>query len=364
MIKDCRKMNDFRSYLRKLLEKEFYTSEILNTKVEAGEFLHEDFVELCEKHNGNRLIEYNIVELDKDVVMNNPYLKNIKISICQQGDVCLARRRFIPARTLIMYDEKLRNLDHFNQINSYCWCQHDVRFPALIDEVTGVCWMSVEPYEISTSNKFIESASGNVLLLGCGLGYFAYMLSLKNNVNKITIVDNNPNVIKLFQEKILCQFEQKDKIELVQSDALEYMYRTNLSTFDFVNVDIWRDVQDMVLTYLPCLEIEKKYPNTSFYYWDEGAFKEAIQKNVIGAACGFDKLFEGEIIRRIGEDIVQQTPINSREDFQKLLKFDNLREILLEWYLNNKVEFEDLKKSESKHIDDIMETTKVFTKSK
>ena len=49
--------------------------------------------------------------------------------------------------------------------------------------------MSIIPNEIETMKEAIETVKGNVLVYGLGLGYFPYMISLKNDVNKITIIE-------------------------------------------------------------------------------------------------------------------------------------------------------------------------------
>ena len=72
--------------------------------------------------------------------------------------------------------------------------------------------MSVTPNEVYTVQPAIDNAKGKVLTLGCGMGYFAYMASLKEEVESITIIELEQDVIDLFENSILPQFENKDKI--------------------------------------------------------------------------------------------------------------------------------------------------------
>ena len=90
--------------------------------------------------------------------------------------------------------------------------------------------MLITPNEINTMQPVIDNVSGNVVTFGLGLGYFAYMCSIKNNVNGITIVEKDKNVIELFEKYILPQFEYKDKIKIVNSDAFDFA--SNMSGFD------------------------------------------------------------------------------------------------------------------------------------
>lgn len=126
-------------------------------------------------------------------------------------------------------------------------------------------WMSIVPNEINTMKKPIEQATGNVCVMGLGLGYFPYMISLKHDVISITIVEVNEEVIDLFEEEILPQFKFKDKIRIVHMDA--FMYYPNLENIDFCFVDLWHDVSDGLPMYLKFRELEATKPNVCFSYW-------------------------------------------------------------------------------------------------
>ncbi len=364
MIRNSRKMNDFKIYLKEILEKEYETCDVFNAKVEAGMITSEKLRQFSRKIKNETYFDDKLTYVKKDDIMSNPYLHNIKIPNIQENNICLSRKRFLPDNIVAAYNEKVRDIQTFEQINSYYICDRPLHLPGIVEADNMVCWMTVEPFEINSFADFIKTANGNVLLLGCGLGYASYMLSLKEDVKKIVVVDNNPDVIKLFKENILCQFEQKDKIQVVESDALEYMNHTDLNSFDYVNVDIWRDTRDMLLTYLPCLEIEKMYPNVSFSYWLESELKQTVQKGIMAAACDFNIEFHGLIIERIGQDIIEKTPIQSRDDFIQLFQLNNFRYILYNWYIENKAEFENMKKIELGEIDDLMGKIKTLQKRK
>ena len=61
-------------------------------------------------------------------------------------------------------------------------------FKYLVVNKNDVTWMSTDPNEINTMKDAINNAKGNVLVFGLGLGYYAYMISLKKEVKKITII--------------------------------------------------------------------------------------------------------------------------------------------------------------------------------
>lgn len=316
MVADTRKMYELKLKIKKILEEEFL-SDAFNGAVAGGmvtEIKADEFIEkfsCSQKRN-------EIFKLTKEEIMDNPYLQEIKIPNIQQDNILLCNRRIIKKNTLGLYKESVRDISTFQVTNSYFQCDSTLRFPAIIEGDTKVCWMSVEPSETLSFQNFINDAYGNVLLFGCGLGYVAYMLSIKEEVKSITIVELNPNIIKMFSTYILPQFKNKEKIRIVKMDALEtFEMQANLrehqkehqnseaqilfSNYDFINVDIWRDTLDMLPIYLMCLKVEKEYPNVKFSYWLENDLKVLIQKEIL---MGFCDLKDDNFLlaSRIGQD--------------------------------------------------------------
>lgn len=103
----------------------------------------------------------------------------------------------------------------------------------------------MSPNEVFTMEKPIKNAKGKVLTLGCGMGYFAYMASIKEDVESITIIELEQNVIDLFEKCILPQFENKDKIKIVKADAVEYLRNTEDGVYDYCFADIWIGIEDI-----------------------------------------------------------------------------------------------------------------------
>ena len=144
----------------------------------------------------------------------------------------------------------------------------DYKFSGLNLLENGIPWMSISPNEICTMEQPIAEAFGNVLTLGCGIGYYAYMASLKDNVKSVTIIEKSEKVIDLFQKHLLPQFEHKDKIKIIQDDALSYMKKLNDDVYDYCFADIWQNNLDAV----PYLELKKtcrKFKSMKISYWIE-----------------------------------------------------------------------------------------------
>lgn len=121
--------------------------------------------------------------------------------------------------------------------------------------------------------KPISEATGNVLTYGLGLGYYAYMVSMKDNVESVTIVEKDKEIIDLFTRYILPQFKNKSKIKIINDDAFNYFKKDIY--YDYVFVDIWHDPSDGIDLYLKFKSLEKD--NIKYSYWIEDTLKCYIE---------------------------------------------------------------------------------------
>ena len=103
-------------------------------------------------------------------------------------------------------------------------------------------WMSLNPNEIETMEPFIDKAKGNVLVLGLGMGYVPFMMSLKSEVKHITIVERDQNIINLFNKLLFPSFPHKDKISIIKDDAIKYAQ--NNKKYDYKFADLWHNPED------------------------------------------------------------------------------------------------------------------------
>lgn len=148
----------------------------------------------------------------------------------------------------------------FSYLPKYGLLHSDVCYPVLIVKRNNGdedC-MSVTPLEAELMQSAIEQAYGNVLMLGCGFGYFAYMAGLKANVTSVTIVEQSADVIAFFETYILPQFSCKEKIKIVSADAFDYLKNLDDGVYDFCFSDIWTDVY-VVSSYIDFLFACKKF---------------------------------------------------------------------------------------------------------
>ena len=130
--------------------------------------------------------------------------------------------------------------------------------------------MTLTPVDLDTCTEAIEAAHGKVVTFGLGLGYYAYMVSEKEIVESITVVEKSAEVIELFKKHILPQFPNKDKVKIVESDAFEYAEKQMpAENFDLAFVDTWRDASDGAPMYEKMKALEHLSKNTKFLYWIE-----------------------------------------------------------------------------------------------
>ncbi|WP_059046430.1 spermine/spermidine synthase domain-containing protein [Paenibacillus rubinfantis] len=204
--------------------------------------------------------------LDLGVYEQNPYYRNIRIPSVRIGSSELKYEGYKPYEGFVCND--ILQTAEGRQIPQIGFFPAEFKYPAVLEQ--GRIWMTVTPNEIETMKEPITDAFGHVLTFGLGLGYYAYMVSEKDNVDRVTIVEINEDVIQLFQEHLLPQFKQAKKIQIVHADAFEYA-RTHLDqdSYDYVFTDLWHDVSDGIDLYLQMKQIERQHPGTRFSYWIE-----------------------------------------------------------------------------------------------
>jgi hypothetical protein len=106
-------------------------------------------------------------------------------------------------------------------------------------EEDGAAWMSIVPMEIESQDIGIGSAHGHTVVLGLGMGWCAGNVALNRTVDRVTVVERDPEVVALVEA--LGVFAQLPaaaaaKIEVVLDDALRW--RPDAAV-DSLQADIW-----------------------------------------------------------------------------------------------------------------------------
>lgn len=219
----------------------------------------------------------NIKCLDVEEFKSNPYVLNVRPKEIKLGKYEIKYMSYKPYQ-LLPSDEITVEDDDYKEISSIGFFKKEYRYLSILQDDT--VWMSLNPNEIITMRDDIKDAKGNVLTFGLGLGYYPFMCSLKEDVEKITIIEKDKNIISLFKKHLLPFFPNKEKIIIIEDDAFNFMERKYTDVYDYVFVDIWHTPNDGVLSYLKFLDYEKKY-NNKFHYWLEPSLKQNIRRAYI-----------------------------------------------------------------------------------
>ena len=100
-------------------------------------------------------------------------------------------------------------------------------------------WMSMSPYELESQELGCRYAYGHTVAMGLGMGWIAINAALNRGVDKVTVVERDPDVIALIEQSGVLQRAPADagrKIAIVQADALEWQATEPV---DFLYADIW-----------------------------------------------------------------------------------------------------------------------------
>lgn len=218
----------------------------------------------------NNYFKRSVKKLDVNEYMNNPYYKDIVVEESKYNNWEIKYETYLPYEAFI-YDDLIVEGDI--EIPRVGYFNRKFKYLAVLEN--GNEWMMITPNEINTMQPVIDCVSGNVVTFGLGLGYFAYMASLKDNVSSVTVVERDKNVIKLFNDVILPKFKYKDKIKIVNEDA--FVFASAMENYDYAFVDLWHDVSDGINLYLKMKKIEKN--NIRYFYWIEKSIVSRLKWN-------------------------------------------------------------------------------------
>lgn len=280
----------------------------------------------------NKYIANAIHYLDEDKYLNNPYLKAIKLdkSIKFKGYE-LKMDRFSPYELFAYQDMASIN---YIEINSLGYFAHPYSFITL--DYQGVTWMNITPNEIETMEKSINQIKGDVIVFGLGLGYLPFMISSKSEVKHIKVIENDPNIIKIFKDNLIDYFTNKDKIEIIQDDASNYLNKE--LKCDYAFIDLWHSPIDGLKWFIKFKKSEKYNRSTTYLYWLESSFylylrrlmMTLIEETIENQQVDYSKEsnYEDHIIN-IYHKKTKDLVISNKAQLDKLLSEKSLIELLL-----------------------------------
>ncbi len=232
----------------------------------------------------NDLEEINVfkdqIELSKLEIkdyINNPYINKINKITINKNNYHLKLNKYKPFELFISDEIKIDDKNFYKEYTNIGYFNKDFSYLSL--DYKNDVWMLISPNEINTMKKHIELAHGNILTFGLGLGYFQYMASIKNNINKIYIIEKDATIIDIFNKEILPQFENKDKIVIIQDDAYNFIKnKMDSIKFDYAFIDLYHNPNDGLEFYLTFKSIENKYKNVTFSYWLDTSLMALVRR--------------------------------------------------------------------------------------
>lgn len=222
-------------------------------------------------------IRAGVRRLDPAVYQNNAYLHTVHFPTHKLGRWEMREGFYAPFEPFVCNHPVLT--PQMREIPQLGYFEKTFPFPAILEN--GVEWMTVTPNEIETMREPIANSHGRVLTLGLGLGYFAFHTAEKPDVESVTVVERDPDVIRLFREWLLPQFPNAHKIEIVQADALAFLDIPQIANrFDYVFADLWHDQSDGLPLYLQLRRIEKTRGIAHMDYWIEPTLLSCLRQMV------------------------------------------------------------------------------------
>lgn len=223
-----------------------------------GYYIPEPVLQLIAKHS---------VVHDKSLITDNPYFQTVHIDKKYKQGNFILRNRVCCRNEIMTYDCRRKSIFDENDC-LYLGCfEEDISVPVLAQG--DMTYMSITPNEIYTMQKDIDQATGRVLTLGLGLGYYAFMVARKPDVESVTVVELSDDVIDLYNNYIATQFpeEVRNKIHIIHSDAYNYLSTLEDGVFDYCFADIWVGPSELGLYLKMCRYA--KFKQMKMGYWIE-----------------------------------------------------------------------------------------------
>lgn len=222
----------------------------LNDDVQ-NEFLDAYIDEKEEKYLRKELIKAGQSELkDKtvslflsvDEFLKNPYYQNIKLDKIATKHFKYVKEPVAGAYLFnsdVIIDDEDRELKDYMKLRAL-----DKDYEAIFLYQDDEAWMMNVPSESITNDPYALKAKGHVVTFGLGIGYFAYMALINENVKSVTVIEKSKEVIDLFKKEIYPQFPKDKELKIIQEDAFNCFNKKFLGKYDYIYVDIWKSSID------------------------------------------------------------------------------------------------------------------------
>ena len=256
-------MVDVNDYIKAILN---YNEMVLTVKKEK------ELVEILKKYN----VPHDGLKYDLRILTENPYYRDIKFDNVN-SDTVKYENVTIKKRTLM-------SMDFHKPLGKYLFHNHpigyfeeDINLPVLMQGEK--VWMSPAISEMESMRDGIDKGHGKCLAMGLGIGFLPYLWLLKDEVESVTVVEFNQDIIDLFNRYIRPQFKINKNLEIIHGDAFDFYNEDFLNQFDYVYVDIWESSEDGLELFTKFMKKNIDLPHVD--YWIEDSMLYDVKYIVV-----------------------------------------------------------------------------------
>jgi hypothetical protein len=224
------------------------------------------------------VVNQSIHQLDASLLTSNPYYQLVKPLAIKKGRWALTYMTYEPYQSLLVGDVAPQVKQHYLELTPLGYFKESL--PYLVILQGDVVWMSVTPFEIQTMQPVLDLVHGSVLTFGLGLGYFAGMAAMKEQVTSVVVVERDPKAIALFMHSIYPLLPFKEKITIIQQDAFLF-FKKNKKPFNHVFVDIYHTSEDGLPIYIKMKKYEQSQKMGTWHYWLEASILSLFRRYLI-----------------------------------------------------------------------------------
>jgi hypothetical protein len=309
-------------YLNDILD---YNEKVLTPQKEKK------LMEILKKYN----VTHEGLKYDLNILTENPYYRNIKFDNVD-SDTVRYEKAIIKKRTLMnmnFHEPMGKYLFHYHPIGYF---ETDIYLPVLKEG--DKVWMSPSISEMESMKDGIKKGRGKCLTLGLGIGFLPYLWLLKDEVESVTVVEFNQDVIDLFEKYIKPQFGTHKKLEIIHGNAFNYYNEKFLNQFDYVYVDFWESTEDGLEFYTRLMEKKVNLPQVD--YWIEDSILYDVKYIVVPylyavyggkGVIGFISSLDGdskELAKKVNKYFKTRNDVITTEE--ELLSMVHSKEVLRE----------------------------------
>ncbi len=164
-------------------------------------------------------------------------------------------------------------------------------------------WMSICPHELESQELCCKYASGNVVVMGLGMGWVAINIAFNDNVKKVFVIEIDKEVIDIFYESgAMTDVPQhiQNKIVIVNADAFDWKSEEKIN---LLYADIWQKLVEPQ-TLDDVRRMQNNIHADKVYFWGQELFlyKMFVDSNL--AEGDLNKNFLGDMSGKIGLPIL------------------------------------------------------------